>query len=166
MPSLIHSILGLILVFSSSILVFTLADQRTAYDIIGDYDFPVGILPKGITGYELDTSTGKFSAFWNGTCSFALEGSYRLRYQSTIHGFISRGRLTNLQGVSVKLWFLWVDIVEVSRNGDDLDFSVGIAGAGFPVDNFEISPQCGCGMNCGDNKKIHRIRSNPLLSSL
>lgn len=43
----------------------------------------------------------------------------------------------------------WVNIVEVDRIGDNLEFSVGIAGADFPVDNFDECPQCGCGMNCG-----------------
>ncbi|WCJ43085.1 hypothetical protein M5689_023847 [Euphorbia peplus] len=169
MPSKTHFLFFITLVFSSSPLISSSLDHdlRSAYDIIGDYDFPVGILPKGITGYELDVNTGKFSAFWNNTCSFALEGSYQLRYKSSIHGYISRGKLSSLQGVSVKLWFVWVDIVEVSRNGGDLDFSVGIAGAGFPIDNFYISPQCGCGLNCGDDvRKGYKIRSNGFISSL
>lgn len=64
----------------------------------------------------------------------------------------------------MKLFFLWVDIVEVSRSGDTLDFSVGIAGAGFPIDNFEVSPQCGCGLNC-NGVKVRSFRSNPFVSS-
>lgn len=64
----------------------------------------------------------------------------------------------------MKLLFFWVDIIEVSRHGDSLDFSVGIAGAGFPIDNFEESPQCGCGLNCND-VKIRKIRTNLLVSS-
>ncbi|KAL6210368.1 hypothetical protein ACLB2K_015601 [Fragaria x ananassa] len=75
----------------------------------------MGILPKGVTGYDLDRSNGK---------------------------------LKDLTGVSVKVLFLWLNIVEVSRRGDDLDFSVGIASASFPIDNFYECPQCGCGLNC------------------
>ncbi|KAF2307275.1 hypothetical protein GH714_026017 [Hevea brasiliensis] len=115
--------------------------QPSAYDILSDYSFPIGLLPKGVIGYDLDKTTGKFSAFLNGTCSFSLEGSYQIRYKSTIKGYISRGKLSSLEGVSVKLFFMWIDIIEVSRNRDDLEFSVGIAGAGFPVDNFEECPQ-------------------------
>ncbi|KAK3418638.1 uncharacterized protein LOC104415614 [Eucalyptus grandis] len=124
--------------------------QRSAYDVLGDYNFPAGILPIGVNGYDLDASTGQFAAYFNKTCSFSLEGSYQLEYKSTIRGLISENRLKNLQGVKVKLLFVWVDIVEVSRRGDDLQFSVGIAGADFPIDNFEECPQCGCGLNCGD----------------
>lgn len=134
----------------------------TAYDIIQLYNFPVGILPKGITGYDLDESTGKFSAYLDGTCSFSIEGSYKLSYKSTIKGKISKNKLSNLEGVKVKILFLWVDIVEVERKGDDLEFSVGIASAGFSIDNFEESPQCGCGFNCGDKQnQVSRLRTNP-----
>ncbi|KAK3020865.1 hypothetical protein RJ639_045547 [Escallonia herrerae] len=38
----------------------------------------------------------------------------------------------------------------VRRNGGELEFSVGIASAKFPVSNFEECPQCGCGMDCGN----------------
>ncbi|XP_057464479.1 uncharacterized protein At5g01610-like [Actinidia eriantha] len=136
-------------------------NNQTAYEIVSSYDFPIGILPKGVTGYELDESTGKFSAYLNGPCSFSLEGSYQLSYKSTIGGFISRGKLTGLEGVKVKLLFVWVDIVEVSRSGEDLKFSVGIASAGFPMDNFEECPQCGCGLNCA-NGEIGEVGRNPI----
>ncbi|XP_061989807.1 uncharacterized protein LOC133708367 [Rosa rugosa] len=108
----------------------------------------MGILPKGITGYDLDLSTGKWAAYFDGACSFAVEGSYQLKYKSTITGTISENRLKDLTGVSVKVLFLWLNIVEVSRSGDDLDFSVGIASASFPIDNFYECPQCGFGLNC------------------
>lgn len=116
-------------------------------------------------GYDLETSTGKFSAFFSGSCSFSLEGSYELKYQPTIKGFITKGKLTSLQGVSVKLFFFWVDIIEVQRIGDNLGFSVGIAGADFPIDNFEECPQCGCGLRCNDGVQAKEVRTNPFVSS-
>ncbi|XVE89624.1 hypothetical protein DITRI_Ditri20bG0011000 [Diplodiscus trichospermus] len=129
--------------------------KRSAYDVLRDFNFPIGLLPKGVLDYDLDSSSGKFSAFLNGSCSFSLEGSYQLRYKNTIKGYISRGKLSSLEGVSVKLFFMWVNIVEVSRRGDELEFSVGIAGAGFPVDNFEECPQCGCGLDCNNHQQIN-----------
>ncbi|GAB4829719.1 hypothetical protein Ancab_019371, partial [Ancistrocladus abbreviatus] len=110
----------------------------------------VGLLPKGITGYELDESTGKFSAYLDENCRFSLEGSYQLDYKPTIKGYISSGKLSSLEGVKVKLLFLWVNIIEVYRSGGSLEFSVGITSAGFPIDNFFVSSQCGCGLDCGD----------------
>ncbi|KAF7143954.1 hypothetical protein RHSIM_Rhsim05G0137600 [Rhododendron simsii] len=111
---------------------------------------------KGVTGYDLDESTGKFSAYLNGSCAFSLEGSYQLNYKPTIKGYVSKGRLSKLVGVKVQLFFIWVDIVEVDRSSDDLDFSVGIASAGFSVDSFEECPRCGCGLNCGDRRTEYK----------
>ncbi|KAK6239400.1 hypothetical protein QUC31_004869 [Theobroma cacao] len=127
---------------------FASTDEKlSAYQVLQQYDFPIGILPEGVIGYELNRDTGEFSAYLNGTCSFPIE-SYDLSYKSTIQGVISRGRITKLNGVSVKVLFFWLNIVELSRHGDELEFSVGIASASFPIDNFFESPQCGCGLYC------------------
>ncbi|GAB2287304.1 hypothetical protein Dimus_021685 [Dionaea muscipula] len=126
------------------------AGKPSAYEVLQSYSFPVGLLPKGIVGYDLDESTGKFAAYMNETCKFSLEGSYQLEYRSTIRGYISNGKLSNLEGVKVKILFLWVAIVEVRRSPDGLEFSVGIASAEFPIDNFYESPQCGCGLDCNE----------------
>ncbi|XP_058226182.1 uncharacterized protein LOC131334888 [Rhododendron vialii] len=150
----------LILTLSSFPITNAQNPTATAYDLLADYGFPIGILPKGVTAYSLDEPTGKFSASFNGTCSFSLEGSYQLSYRSTINGYLTMGRLANLEGVKVKLFWIWVDIVDVRRSGDDLEFSVGIASAGFPVDNFEECPQCGCGLRCGGGP-VRKVGLNP-----
>ncbi|XP_022747528.1 uncharacterized protein LOC111297161 [Durio zibethinus] len=144
--------------------IFLENKKPTAYEVLKDFNFPIGLLPKGVLDYDLDSSSGKFSAFLNGSCSFSLEGSYQLKYKNIIKGYISKGKLASLEGVSVKLLFMWVNIVEVSRRGDDLEFSVGIAGAFFPIDNFEECPQCGCGVNC-NNQLVRKIKKNPFVSS-
>ncbi|PPS00041.1 hypothetical protein GOBAR_AA20634 [Gossypium barbadense] len=95
-------------------------DKLSAYQVLQQYDFPAGILPKGVSGYELNRGTGEFSTFLQETCNFKIE-SYELSYKSTIHGVISPGRITNLKG---------------------------IGSANFPTDNFYESPKCGCGFDC------------------
>ncbi|CAM8968599.1 hypothetical protein QQ045_004982 [Rhodiola kirilowii] len=142
------------------------SESLTAYQLLQDYNFPAGLLPKGITHYDLNNSTGQFHAYLNGTCSFSLEGSYQLKYKSTIGGTLSKNKLTNLSGVSVKVFFVWLNIVEVVRDGDEISLSVGIASANFPADNFEECPQCGCGMDCGGKKMIRFRRSERLVSSI
>ncbi|KAG5541752.1 hypothetical protein RHGRI_021546 [Rhododendron griersonianum] len=128
-------------------------DTLTAYEVLEEYDFPIGLLPQGITGYELEKSTGEFSAYLNSTCTFAISG-YELKYKTTITGVITSGKLYKLSGISVKVLFLWLNIAEVIRDDDDdeeeLEFSVGIASADFPVDGFNERPRCGCGFDCGD----------------
>ncbi|KAE8668471.1 hypothetical protein F3Y22_tig00112318pilonHSYRG00008 [Hibiscus syriacus] len=120
-------------------------DTPSAYEVLQDYNFPVGILPKGVVKYDLDESTGRFHAYLNGSCSFSLEGSYQLKYKSTISGIISDNKLTDLSGISVKVFFLWLNIVEVTRDDDELGFSVGIVSASFPIDNFMSVPSVDVG---------------------
>lgn len=137
-------------------------DSSDAYSLLESYNFPAGLLPVGVKGYDLDQSTGKFSLYLNGTCSFSAEGSYQLKYKSTISGHIAKNKLTNLSGISVKILFLWLNIVEVDRNGDDIELSVGFASAVFPVGNFDECPQCGCGLNCGFVRKNGLLRKMKL----
>ncbi|KAE9464075.1 hypothetical protein C3L33_04016, partial [Rhododendron williamsianum] len=67
-------------------------ETLSAYEVLQQFDFPIGLLPKGATGYELNNSTGDFKAYLGeGTCSFSLEGSYDLKYKSTIKGEKERG---------------------------------------------------------------------------
>ncbi|KAK9136854.1 hypothetical protein Sjap_007448 [Stephania japonica] len=139
-------------------------ENPTVYEILQRYSFPIGLLPKGAVGYDLVNKTGRFTAFLGNKCSFSLEGSYQLRYQSTIKGYISEGKLRSLEGVSVKVLFLWLNIVEVTRSGDALDFSVGIASASFPISNFMERPQCGCGLDCV-NGQVRMIGENPFVDS-
>uniref|UniRef100_A0A1J3JVF3 DUF538 domain-containing protein n=1 Tax=Noccaea caerulescens TaxID=107243 RepID=A0A1J3JVF3_NOCCA len=142
-------------------------DSPTAYSLLQSYNFPVGILPKGVVSYDLDESTGKFHAYFDKSCSFSLQGSYQLEYKSTISGYISKNKITKLTGVKVKVLFLWLNIVEVIRNGDELEFSVGITSANFAIDEFYESPQCGCGFDCkGSKSKTDKFGRNPFVSSV
>ena len=123
------------------------SSSPTAYEVLEGYGFPAGILPKGALGYELDNSTGRFSAHLNGSCSFGIEG-YELNYKSTITGKIADHKLSGLSGIQVKVLFFWMSIATVERAGDELQFSVGVASADFAAGNFEESPTCGCGFDC------------------
>uniref|UniRef100_A0A1J3I893 DUF538 domain-containing protein n=1 Tax=Noccaea caerulescens TaxID=107243 RepID=A0A1J3I893_NOCCA len=127
---------------------FAASDQKpTAYEAVKSYNLPPGILPKGVVDYELNPKTGEFKVLLNDTCEFSIQ-SYQLKYKSTISGVITTGHIKNLKGVSVKVLLFWVNIVEVSLDSGDLDFSVGIASASFPAVDFVESPQCGCGFDC------------------
>ena len=138
-------------------------ENRTAYEVLEDYNFPVGLLPKGVKGYDLNITTGKFSAYFNDTCSFSLESSYQLKYMPTIEGYISNGKLSTLEGIYVRVFFMWMQIVEILRYRDELFFSVGVLFSVFPIDYFEESPQCGCGFQCGGGQ-VRKPRINPFVS--
>ncbi|CAN4101920.1 unnamed protein product [Withania somnifera] len=126
------------------------AHEKTSsvYEELQHYDFPIGVLPEGVIGHELNPKTGEFSVYLNGSCRFMLR-SYELYYKPVIKGVISKGRLRKLSGVSVKAVLLWwLNIVEVRRSGDTLQFSVGFTSASFPLRSFEKCPRCECGLYC------------------
>jgi hypothetical protein len=140
------------------------SDKPTAYEALAGFDFPPGILPKGAVAYTLDNSTGAFTATLDSSasgsgghvCEFSIQGSYSLRYQTKISGRISPDRIADLQGVSVKVLFFWLNIVEVTRSGDKMGFSVGVASADFGIDDFFESPTCGCGFDCNNLTPVLR----------
>ncbi|KAJ6680141.1 DUF538 FAMILY PROTEIN [Salix purpurea] len=134
-------------------------DTPTVYEVLEEYDLPIGLLPAGVTSYELDNSTGKFTVHLNGSCSFKID-SYELKYKSTVKGVISKDKLSKLSGIKVKVLFLWLSIVKVTRDEDELEFSVGIASANFPVSNFDECPTCGCGFDCKDVRLHRRFSSS------
>ncbi|PHT44625.1 hypothetical protein CQW23_13783 [Capsicum baccatum] len=43
-------------------------EKTSVYDEVQHFDFPIGILPKGVIGYELNSKTGEFSVYLNGSC--------------------------------------------------------------------------------------------------
>ncbi|XP_076912872.1 uncharacterized protein At5g01610-like [Bidens hawaiensis] len=135
-----------IFLLSSSLPIIS---SLTAYEALESYGFPAGLLPVGVTGYTLDEESGKFEVYLPDTCSYTVQG-YNLKYKSTISGVISQDKISSLKGISVKVLFFWLDIVEVSRDGDELYLSVGILSAGFDISGFVESPQCGCGFDCNE----------------
>ncbi|XVF80599.1 hypothetical protein PTKIN_Ptkin15bG0086700 [Pterospermum kingtungense] len=164
-PHLTFMSVALIVLFSQSLLAtsfplnITDDDSPSAYEVLQGYNFPVGLLPKGVVKYDLDESTGRFHVYLKDSCSFSLEGSYQLKYKSTISGIISNNRLKKLSGISVKVLFLWLNILELIRDGDELEFSVGIASASFPIDNFYECSRCSCRLDCV-NRKPTKLRDS------
>ncbi|KAH1133166.1 hypothetical protein AAZX31_05G067700 [Glycine max] len=127
--------------------VLSQPQKLSAYDVLMEYGFLVGLLPKGAIGYSLNRDNDKFVVYFQGACSFDIE-SYTLKYKSTITGVISKGRLYNLKGVIAKILLLWLNITKVSCQGNNIYFSIEITSVDFGVKNFLESPQCGCGFDC------------------
>ncbi|XP_071699584.1 uncharacterized protein At5g01610-like [Rutidosis leptorrhynchoides] len=142
----------LILLFFTSVVIAQLptAELPTAYEVLQEYGFPVGLLPASVTSYTLNRETGQFLVTLGNKCGFSFDG-YDVRFKSTISGVIKKDSLTNLKGVSAKVMWMWTDVLWARRHGDEVDFSVGMFSAGFDVQDFEESPQCGCGFDCEDD---------------
>lgn len=125
-------------------------DSETAYEVLEDYDFPIGLLPTNVESYTLDTSDGSFVVYLSSACSFTID-SYKLSYKKKITGKISTDTLKDLDGVSVKVWIFSLSITKVIRDGTKLKFYVGSISKSFPVTNFDECHDCGSAVDCVGN---------------
>ncbi|XP_066360070.1 uncharacterized protein [Miscanthus floridulus] len=119
----------------------TSSSSPTAYEMLERYDFPRGILPAGVSGYEL-RGDGSFEVYFPRPCEFLLAGTWLVRYEARVRGSVAAGSLTALEGISVKVLFLWLGVGEVDRAGDTLSFYIGPVATSFPLDDFAESPRC------------------------
>uniref|UniRef100_A0A0E0L2P3 DUF642 domain-containing protein n=1 Tax=Oryza punctata TaxID=4537 RepID=A0A0E0L2P3_ORYPU len=121
-------------------------EEPSAYEMLERFGFPRGILPEGVTGYMLRPSDGEFTVYL-GTreCEFEVDGGYRLTYKGRITGKVAGGSISELHGVTVRIFMMnWgIDRV-VMADADHLMFYVGPLSQAFPAEGFEESPQCRC----------------------
>ena len=137
-PLLLLLLLGAVAVAASSA---SAEDTPTAYEMLERYDFPRGILPEGVEGYELDPDGG-FQVYFPRECEFLLAKQWLVKYDTRIAGAASAGKLAALQGIYVKVLFLWIPVAEVDRAGDRLSFYIGPVSTSFPLSDFASSPHC------------------------
>ena len=121
------------------------AEEKTAYEILASYGFPDGLLPRTVENsggnYALDDN-GAFELHLERTCRFTIPGSYEVQYAPRISGSVSSGKLRNLSGISVHIFYVWWNIDAITVNGNDLMFQVGPFSASFPAENFVDNPMC------------------------
>ncbi|XP_073003882.1 uncharacterized protein At5g01610-like [Typha latifolia] len=141
-------VLLLLLISSLSLVAFCKSHHQllikfpSAYQILKEFDLPGGILPEGVQSYLL-RKDGTFDVYLDGKCEFKVADKYLVRYKRKISGMVEAGLVKDLDGVSVKVLFLWVGISKVERAGDEIRFYVGpIPAASFPASSLEESPRC------------------------
>lgn len=123
--------------------------NRTAQDVLEFYNLPKGILPQGVKGYNFDNITGKFLVYLDRACIVTVvgDGIHKLRYQTIVKGILSNGRLSKVEGITMRFYLTWMNILQIVGLGDYVNFYVNGGNAGFPVEHFEDTPRCGNGMN-------------------
>ncbi|XP_020148304.1 uncharacterized protein [Aegilops tauschii subsp. strangulata] len=117
------------------------ANKPTAYEMLGRYGFPPGILPEGVLDYELRPD-GSFEVHFSDECKLRVDGQYDIHYNTRVAGNINNDTLGGLEGIKVKVFIAWVSIKEVDRDGDELRLHAGMISKSFPVGDFSSSPKC------------------------
>ncbi|KAL5566701.1 hypothetical protein UlMin_029865 [Ulmus minor] len=115
----------------------------TIYDYLRLHGLPIGLLPKGITEFSQDPSTGFFQVMLNKPCNAKFEN--QVHYDFNVTGTLTFGRIGNLSGVSAQELFLWFPVkgirVDVPSSGL-IYFDVGVVDKQFSLSLFESPPDC------------------------
>ncbi|KAM0822461.1 hypothetical protein ACQ4PT_057658 [Festuca glaucescens] len=119
------------------------AAAAAAHAVLSDHGLPRGLLPAGIVAFSHDPATGRFEASLEAPCTAKAEVD--LRYNATVSGEISYGRISKLSGISAQDLFLWFAVlsirVDVPSSGV-IYFDVGVVFKHFPLSFFEAPPPC------------------------
>ncbi|BAD82442.1 unknown protein [Oryza sativa Japonica Group] len=116
---------------------------EAAHEVLRAHGLPRGLLPAGIADFRHDEGSGRFEAALGESCTAQFEVG--LRYNATVAGVISYGRIASLSGVSAQDLFLWFPVrgirVDVPSSGV-IYFDVGVVFKHFPLAVFEAPPPC------------------------
>lgn len=119
------------------------SNSTTIYEELKEQGLPVGLLPKGITRYKINGSSGEFEVWMEEACNAKFENE--VHYDSNIKGTLGYGRIGQLSGVSAQELFLWFPVkgirVDVPSSGL-IHFDVGVADKQFSLSLFEDPPDC------------------------
>ncbi|KAL3322874.1 hypothetical protein AABB24_040124 [Solanum stoloniferum] len=107
------------------------------------FGFPIGLLPRNVNGYSLNSSSGEFLVSLGEKCKITLPpDNYLATYSKKIRGKIVENRIAELDGISVRAFFKWWGITGIRSSGENLVFEVGMVTAKYPSMNFNESPYC------------------------
>ncbi|RCV28711.1 hypothetical protein SEVIR_5G430200v4 [Setaria viridis] len=119
------------------------AAAEAANAVLRAHQLPGGLLPAGITAFRHDAATGAFEADLAAPCTTRFE--VELRYNATVAGVISRGRIAAISGVAAQDLFIWFPVhditVDIPSSGV-IYFNVGVVKKHFPLALFDAPPAC------------------------
>ncbi|XVF47493.1 hypothetical protein PTKIN_Ptkin03bG0113300 [Pterospermum kingtungense] len=116
--------------------------QPTVWDILPKYGLPSGLLPSTVTDYSLQ-SDGRFIVYLESPCYIPFE--YLVYYEKTITGKLGYGSITDLKGIQVQRFFLWLDVDQIKVDlppSDSIYFQVGFINKKLDVDQFKTIHSC------------------------
>jgi hypothetical protein len=119
------------------------AAAEAANAVLRAHQLPGGLLPAGITAFRHDAATGAFEADLAAPCTTRFE--VELRYNATVAGVITRGRIAAIAGVAAQDLFIWFPVrditVDIPSSGV-IYFNVGVVKKHFPLALFDAPPAC------------------------
>lgn len=142
------SIKPYIIIFSLFI-IFSVSNSESpesVFDILPKYGLPSGLLPNCVKNYSLSPDDGRFIVDLENSCYVHFD--YLTYYEKRITGTLKIGSITDLKGIQVKRFFIWLNVDEIKVDlppSDSIYFQVGIINKKLSVDQFQTVHSCGSG---------------------
>ncbi|GJM92108.1 hypothetical protein PR202_ga08539 [Eleusine coracana subsp. coracana] len=117
--------------------------EEAVHAVLAANQLPRGLLPAGIAAFAHDAGSGRFEAVLEAACTARSEVG--LRYNVTVTGVVSEGRIAGISGVDAKDLFMWFPVrgihVDIPSTGV-IYFDVGVVFKHFPLSVFDAPPPC------------------------
>ncbi|CAN4091634.1 unnamed protein product [Withania somnifera] len=116
--------------------------NTTVYEILTKYSLPQGLLPSSVKSYSL-SDDGTFEVVLGKPCYVEFE--YLVYYAEKITGKLSVGSITDLEGIQVKRFFLWLNVYEIRvdlPSSGSIYFQAGIINKKLDIKQFETIHDC------------------------
>ncbi|XP_062187270.1 uncharacterized protein LOC133890758 [Phragmites australis] len=119
------------------------APAESAHKVLEAHGLPRGLLPAGIAAFRYNASSGRFEAALEAPCTARFE--VRMRFNATVAGVISYGRIASISGVAAQDLFMWFPVrgihVDIPSTGV-IYFDVGVVFKHFPLAIFDAPTPC------------------------
>ncbi|KAL2940767.1 hypothetical protein RDABS01_029117 [Bienertia sinuspersici] len=140
------TILSLLFIFLSLFPSLSLSESSSSpsvFEILPKYGLPSGLLPDCVKNYTLSHDTGHFVVDLEHTCYIKFD--YLVYYEKRITGTLKIGSISDLKGIQVKKFFVWLNLDEVQVDlppSGSIYFQIGIINKKLSVHQFETVRSC------------------------
>ncbi|KAL3571345.1 hypothetical protein D5086_025249 [Populus alba] len=143
------ALFSLVLFFSLTKPTLSQDPSPTVFEILPKFGLPSGLLPKTVKSYSL-ADDGSFTVYLEKECY--VEFDYLVYYEKKITGKLSYGSISNLKGIQVQRFFLWLGVDNIRVDlppSDSIYFQVGWINKKLDVDQFKTVHSCRAGVSSG-----------------
>lgn len=119
------------------------SNPPSVYELLPKFGLPSGLLPDNVKTYSL-AEDGSFVVELEKTCY--IDFDYKVYYDKKITGVLKYGSISNLDGIQVRRFFLWLGVDEIKVDlppSDNIYFQVGLINKKLDVGQFETVHACG-----------------------
>ncbi|OVA20688.1 Protein of unknown function DUF538 [Macleaya cordata] len=114
----------------------------TVYELLTEFGLPSGLLPDSVKYFSLDED-GNFVVELEKPCY--IEFDYLVYYDPKITGILKYGSITNLKGIQVRKFLIWLDVDEIRVDlppANYIYFHVGWINKKLDVEQFQTVRSC------------------------